>query len=56
MEIEAAEARVAAQNAGFGAYGGQAANGLSATGVRAGTDHPDKGGIQPICYTWSRSK
>ncbi|SKC90375.1 protein of unknown function [Burkholderia sp. CF099] len=50
VEIQAAEARVAAQNGGSSAYGGGAANGSSAAGVRASRHHLDNDGMQPVYF------
>jgi hypothetical protein len=50
VEIQAAEARVAAQNGGSSAYGGVAANGSSAAGVRASRHHLDNDGMQPVYF------
>jgi hypothetical protein len=47
VQLQAAEARIAAQNGGSSAYGGVAANGSSAAGVRANRHHLDNGGMQP---------
>ena len=50
VEIQAAEARVAAQRDGSSAYGGVAANGSSAAGDRKSNHHLDNDGMQPIYF------
>lgn len=50
VQLQAAEARIAAQNGGSSAYGGVAANGSSAAGVRANRHHRDNGGMQPVYF------
>jgi hypothetical protein len=50
VEIQAAEARVAAQSGGSSAYGGVAANGSSAAGVRKSAHHLDNDGMQPVYF------
>ncbi|MFM0433763.1 DUF4148 domain-containing protein [Paraburkholderia aspalathi] len=50
VDIQAAEARVAAQNGGSSAYGGVAANGSSAVGVRKSAHHLDNDGMKPVYF------
>jgi hypothetical protein len=50
LEIQAAEARVAAQNGDSSGYGGAAPNGSSVAGVRAGIHHSDKDGTQAVYF------
>jgi hypothetical protein len=50
VEIQAAEARVAAQNGGSSAYGGVAATGSSEAGVRTSAHHLENGGMQPVYF------
>lgn len=50
VEIQAAEARVAEQNSGSGAYGGVPANGSSAASARVSVPRPADDGMQPIYF------
>ena len=49
-DIQAAEARVAAQNAGSNAYGGVVDKGSSAASARTSRHHLDNDGMQPIYF------
>ncbi len=48
--VQAAEARVAAQNGGSSAYGGAATDGSSAAGVRKSPHRQDNDGTQPVYF------
>ena len=50
VDIQAAEARIAAQNSGANAYGGVVDTGSSAANVRTSRHYLDNDGMQPIYF------